>query len=106
MQLRDVLDRDLINVVRTILQCCTNAMRSMVQPTKEVAHLIRNRLEGVVAYGNAGRVVVFMTSPGSAFAVPPVGCATIAGDSGQQLASQNLQTASMASITYALLTQK
>jgi transposase len=37
-QLRDILDRKQINVVRGMLsQCCTNVMRSKVEPMKDVA---------------------------------------------------------------------
>ncbi len=49
-QLREILDRKQINVVRTMLgQWCTHVMRSKVVPMKEVAHLIRRHTEGIVA---------------------------------------------------------
>ena len=45
-QLRDILDRKQINVLRGMLtQWCTNVMRSKVEPMKEVARLIRNHME-------------------------------------------------------------
>ena len=47
--LREILNRKQINVVRAMLrQWCTNVMRSKVEPMKAVACLIRNHLEGVV----------------------------------------------------------
>ncbi|GIX27374.1 MAG: ISL3 family transposase ISMac21 [Burkholderiales bacterium] len=50
-QLREILERRQINVVRTLLaQWCTNVMRSKVEPMKEVARLIRNHFEGIVAW--------------------------------------------------------
>lgn len=50
-QLREILDRKQINVVRTMLaQWCTNVMRSKVEPMKEVAKLVRNHFEGIVAW--------------------------------------------------------
>lgn len=50
-QLRDILDRKQINVVRRmLLQWCVNVMRSKVEPMKEVAKLIRSHLEGIVSW--------------------------------------------------------
>lgn len=50
-QLRDILDRKQVNVVRSmLLQWCVNVMRSKVEPMKEVAKLIRNHLEGIVSW--------------------------------------------------------
>jgi transposase len=50
-QLRDILDRKQINVVSAMLtQWCTNVMRSKVEPMKEVAQLIRNHFDGIVAW--------------------------------------------------------
>ncbi|MGA8260279.1 MAG: ISL3 family transposase [Arenicellales bacterium] len=49
--LREILNRKQINVVRAMLrQWCTNVMRSKVEPMKAVARLIRNHLEGIVAW--------------------------------------------------------
>jgi transposase len=50
-QLRAILDRKQINVVSTMLwQWCTNVMRSKVEPMKEVARMIRNHFDGIVAW--------------------------------------------------------
>ncbi|MEW5889793.1 MAG: ISL3 family transposase [Pseudomonadota bacterium] len=50
-QLREILERKQINVVRTLLaQWATCVMRSKVEPMKEVARLIRNHFEGIVAW--------------------------------------------------------
>lgn len=50
-QLREILERKQINVVRDMLtQWSTNVMRSKVEPMKEVAKLIRNHLDGIVAW--------------------------------------------------------
>lgn len=50
-QLREILERKQINVVRDMLkQWTTNVMRSKVEPMKEVAKMIRSHLEGIVAW--------------------------------------------------------
>jgi transposase len=50
-QLREILERKQINVVREMLtQWATNVMRSKVEPMKEVANLIRNHIDGIVAW--------------------------------------------------------
>ena len=50
-QLREILERKQINVVRGMLiQWTTNVMRSKVEPMKEVAKLIRRHLDGIVAW--------------------------------------------------------
>jgi transposase len=50
-QLREILERKQVNVVRDLLtQWATNVMRSKVEPMKEVAKLIRNHLDGIVAW--------------------------------------------------------
>jgi transposase len=50
-QLRDILERKQVNVVSAMLaQWCTNVMRSKVEPMKEVARMIRNHFEGIVAW--------------------------------------------------------
>jgi transposase len=52
--LREILNRKQINVVRAMLrQWCTNVMRSKVEPMKIVAKLIRNHLEGIVAWARS-----------------------------------------------------
>ena len=50
-QLREILERKQVNVVRNMLtQWATNVMRSKVEPMKEVARMIRNHLDGIVAW--------------------------------------------------------
>lgn len=50
-ELREILERKQINVVRGMLrQWCTNVMRSKVEPMKEVAKMIRSHLEGIVSW--------------------------------------------------------
>lgn len=52
--LREILNRKQINVVRDMLrQWCTNVMRSKVEPMKAVARMIRNHLEGIVAWARS-----------------------------------------------------
>jgi transposase len=52
--LREVLNRKQINVVRDMLwQWCTNVMRSKVEPMKAVARLIRAHFEGIVAWARS-----------------------------------------------------
>lgn len=60
-QLREILERKQINVVRALLtQWCTNVMRSKVTPMKEVAQLIRNHLEGIVAWAQTRQTNGFL----------------------------------------------
>lgn len=50
-QLREILERKQINVVRAMLQhWCSCVMRSKVEPMKDVATLVRHHLEGIVAW--------------------------------------------------------
>lgn len=50
-QLREILERKQINVVRGMLtQWATNVMRSKVEPMKEVAKLVRSHLDGIVSW--------------------------------------------------------
>ena len=50
-QLREILERKQINVVRDMLtQWATNVMRSKVEPMKEVANMIRSHLDGIVSW--------------------------------------------------------
>ncbi|HEX2493657.1 MAG TPA: transposase, partial [Steroidobacter sp.] len=50
-QLREILSRKQPQVVRALLkQWCTNVLRSKVSPMKEVARMIRNHFEGVLAW--------------------------------------------------------
>jgi transposase len=49
--LREILRRKQVNVVREMLwQWCTNVMRSKVEPMKAVALMVRQHLEGIVAW--------------------------------------------------------
>ena len=59
--LREILKRKQINVVRTMLsQWCTNVMRSKVEPMKVVAKMIRNHLEGIVAWARSRQTNGFL----------------------------------------------
>jgi transposase len=50
-ELREILERKQVNVVSAALsQWCTNVMRSKVEPMKDVARMIRNHLDGIVAW--------------------------------------------------------
>jgi transposase len=50
-QLREILQRKQIHVVRTmLLRWCSCVMRSKVEPMKDVAGLVRRHLEGIVAW--------------------------------------------------------
>ena len=60
-QLREILDRKQINVVRSmLLQWCTNVMRSKVEPMKEVAQLIRRHLESIAAWAQTRQTDGFL----------------------------------------------
>jgi transposase len=60
-QLREILDRKQINVVRAMLQhWCTCVMRSKVEPMKEVAALVRQHLEGIVAWAQTRQTNGFL----------------------------------------------
>lgn len=60
-QLREILERKQINVVRALLiRWCTNVMRSKVAPMKEVAQLIRHHLEGIVAWAQTRQTNGFL----------------------------------------------
>jgi transposase len=60
-QLREILDRKQINVVSNLLrQWCTNVMRSKVEPMKEVARMIRNHFEGIVAWAQTRQTNGFL----------------------------------------------
>lgn len=50
-QLREILERKQVNVVRNMLaQWATNVMRPKVEPMRAVAKLIRSHLDGIVAW--------------------------------------------------------
>ena len=60
-QLRNILDRKQINVVSTMLaQWCTNVMRSKVEPMKDVAAMIRNHFDGIVAWARSRQTSGFI----------------------------------------------
>lgn len=60
-QLREILDRKQINVVRAALQhWCTCVMRSKVEPMKEVAALVRRHMEGIVAWAQTRQTNGFL----------------------------------------------
>jgi transposase len=60
-QLREILDRRQINVVRSLLvQWCINVMRSKVHAMKAVARMIRSHLEGIVAWARTRQTNGFL----------------------------------------------
>ncbi|MBK9237748.1 MAG: ISL3 family transposase [Rhodoferax sp.] len=60
-QLREILDRKQINVVRAMLErWCTCVMRSKVKPMKDVAKMIRSHLEGIVAWAQTRQTNGFL----------------------------------------------
>jgi transposase len=60
-QLREILERKQINVVRAMLQhWCTCVMRSKVEPMKEVAALVRQHLEGIIAWAQTRQTNGFL----------------------------------------------
>jgi transposase len=60
-QLREILERRQINVVRAmLLRWCTCVMRSKVEPMKEVAALVRRHLEGIVAWAQTRQTNGFL----------------------------------------------
>ena len=60
-QLREILDRKQIHVVRAMLKrWCNCVMRSKVEPMKEVAKMIRTRTEGIVAWAQTRQANGFL----------------------------------------------
>lgn len=60
-QLREILQRKQINVVRAMLEhWCTCVMRSKVEPMKDVAALVRRHLEGIVAWAQTRQTNGFL----------------------------------------------
>lgn len=60
-QLREILERKQINVVRAMLEhWCNCVMRSKVEPMKEVAKMIRTHLEGIVAWAQTRQTNGFL----------------------------------------------
>jgi len=60
-QLREILERTQINVVREMLKhWYTCVMRSKVEPMKEVAAMVRRHLEGIVAWAETRQTNGFL----------------------------------------------
>lgn len=60
-QLRDILDRKQVNVVRRMLHhWCVNVMRSKVAPMKDVAKLIRSHIDGIVLWARTRQTNGFL----------------------------------------------
>lgn len=60
-QLREILERKQINVVRAMLQhWCTCVMRSKVEPMKEVAVMVRKHMDGIVAWAQTRQTNGFL----------------------------------------------
>jgi transposase len=60
-QLREILERKQINVVRTMLErWCTCVMRSKVEPMKQVAAMVRNHLDGIIAWAQTRQTNGFL----------------------------------------------
>jgi len=60
-QLREILDRKQVNVVRAMLdRWCTCVMRSKVEPMKGVAKMVRSHLEGIVAWAQTRQTNGFL----------------------------------------------
>ncbi len=60
-QLREILERKQINVVRDFLQhWCTWVTRSKVDPMKEVAQLVRRHMAGIVAWAQTRQTNGFL----------------------------------------------
>ena len=60
-QLRELLDRKQINVMRdSLTHWCACVMRSKVEPMKEVAGLVRRHMEGIVAWAQTRQTNGFL----------------------------------------------
>ncbi|WP_066343157.1 ISL3 family transposase, partial [Azohydromonas lata] len=60
-QLREILERKQINVVRAmLLHWCCCVMRSKVEPMKDVAAMVRRHLEGIVAWAQTRQTNGFL----------------------------------------------
>jgi transposase len=69
-QLREILGRKQINVVRTMLQhWCNCVMRSKVEPMKAVAAMVRRHLEGIVAWAQTRQTNGFLEALNGLFQV-------------------------------------
>ena len=77
-QLREILDRKQINVVRAMLQhWCTCVMRSKVDPMKDVAKMIRSHLEGIVAWAQTRQTNGFLEAINGLFQAARAPCTWI-----------------------------
>lgn len=60
-QLRAILERKQVNIMRTMLQqWCTNVMRSKVEPMKDVAKMIRAHIDGIVTWAQTRQTNGFL----------------------------------------------
>jgi transposase len=60
-ELREILNRKQINVVSAALKrWCTNVLRSKVEPMKNVARMIRNHFDGIVAWAQTRQTNGFL----------------------------------------------
>ena len=60
-QLRDILARKQPNIVRRLLNgWCSNVLRSKVEPMKEVAQMIRNHFDGILAWVHSRQINSFL----------------------------------------------
>lgn len=67
-QLSELLNCKQINVLRASLnQWCTNVMRSKVVPMKEVARMVRNNFEGIVAWAQTRQTNGFIEAVNGLF---------------------------------------
>ena len=67
-QLREILNRKQIEVVRRMLQqWCTNVNRSKVEPMKRVAKMIRSHLDGIVAWARTRQTNGFIEAINGVF---------------------------------------
>jgi transposase len=67
-QLREIFTRKQPNVVRALLkQWCTNVLRSKVDPMRDVAEMIRNHFEGVLAWVTSRQTNGFLEAINSLF---------------------------------------
>ena len=70
-QLREILERKQINVVRAMLErWCLCVMRSKVEPMKEVARMVRAHLEGIVAWAQTRQTNGFLEAINGLFQAP------------------------------------
>ena len=67
-QLREILARNQPNIVRRLLNgWCSNILRSKVEPMKEVAQMIRNHFDGILAWVNSRQTNGFLEAVNALF---------------------------------------